>query len=121
MVTDPNRLTTRNLKQTVVYWGNPQPDGYGGYVFDAAVEISARWQDKQQLFVDRQGNEAVSRAVVYVDRDVDIGGYLYLGTLDDLDSVQEADPYDVSGAWPIRAFAKTPDITGEFFVRKVWI
>ena len=114
-------MLTNQLKQTAVYWGNPQSDGYGGRDFDDAVEISVRWQDRQELFIDAQGREQTSRAVVYVATDLSIGGYLYLGELADLSSAEEGDPLSVSTAYEIRAISKTPDIGADRFVRKVWL
>jgi len=114
-------LLTDKLRQTTVYWGNPQNDGAGGRTFDEPVELSVRWEQRQELFVDANGQESTSKAVVYVDRDVDIGGYLYLGDLDDLSSTEEGDPLTVDGAYEIRSFKKLPDIKADRFLRKVWL
>lgn len=116
----PN-IITKNLRQVAVYWGNPSSDGYGGRTFDDAVEMSVRWQDRQELFVDAQGREQTSRAVVYVATDLIIGGYLYLGELIDLSSAEEGDPLAVATAYEIRSVSKTPDIGADRFARKVWL
>jgi hypothetical protein len=119
----PGRSTflTSNLRQTAVYWGGPQSDGFGGRTFDEAVEISVRWEDKQELFIDATGQEVRSNAVVYVDRDLDMGGYLYLGELDDLDSAEAADPFTLSNAREIRGWGKTPSLKNDISLRKVWL
>lgn len=109
------------LKQVAVYWGDPSSDGYGGRTFDDPVEINVRWQDRQELFVDAQGREQTSRAVVYVATDLNIGGYLYLGALADLSSAEEGDPLSISTAYEIRSISKTPDIGADRFARKVWL
>lgn len=120
-------ILTHSLNQTAVYWPNPAPDGWGGKSFDEAEELDpaedngVRWVQRQELFIDAQGQEQRSNAVVHVAQDVDLGGYLYLGTLDDLSSAEEADPLDVSGAYEIRNFEKYPDRRGTRFVRKVWL
>ena len=114
-------MLANQLKQTAVYWGNPASDGYGGRTFDDAVEMNVRWQDRQELFVDAQGREQTSRAVVYVATDLAIGGYLYLGTLADLSSAEEGDPLSVSTAYEIRSISKTPDIGADRFARKLWL
>jgi len=113
-------ILTKNLKQTGVYWGNPAPDGWGGNTFDEAVEIDCRWEDRQELFIDKEGNQVLSQAVVFTGQDVDLGGYLYLGDLDDLDS-DYSDPKIIDGAREIRAFQKVPDIKGTRYQRKVWL
>jgi len=106
---------TRNLKQTATYWGNPVSDGYGGRNFDAPVEIDVRWEDKQELFTDTSGQEKLSRAVVFVGEDVQVGGYLFLG------SSSAGNPLDVSGAYEIKQFSKIPDLKAENFLRKIWL
>lgn len=111
----------RQLNQTVVYWGNPANDGYGGRTFDDPVELDCRWSDKQDLFIDIDGQEKRSEAVVWVESDVVVGGYLYLGDLDDLSSAEEADPFEVTNAFEIRRFEKVPSVKADQFVRKAWL
>ena len=48
---------TRLLNQTAVYWGSPSYDGYSKRTFATPVEVSVRWEDKQELFTDSQGKE----------------------------------------------------------------
>ena len=110
---------TRNLKQTIVYWGSPTPDGYGGRTFDTAVELDGRWQDTQELFIDDKGNEIRSQAVVYLSQTVDLGGYLYLGALDDLDS--DPDPQDIADAKEIRSVMASSDLKNQYTLYKIWL
>jgi len=96
----------KNLNQVATYWGNPSPDGWGGQTFDSPVAIDVRWVDKQQLFISVEGKEERSKAVVYVDQDVDLGGFLYLGTS------AETNPEDQDGALEIgRCGCKIKHIT----------
>jgi len=104
-----------SLRQTATYWGNPKTSGWGGETFDAPISISVRWHDRQILFVDYAGNEVKSKAIVLVDRDLDLGGFLYLGTS------TNGDPGTVDGAMEIRAFYKTPSMQATQFVRKAWL
>lgn len=120
-MTSRSKMLANQLNQTAVYWGNPQSDGYGGRTFDDAVEVAVRWQDRQEMFIDMQGREQTSRAVVYVATDLAIGGYLYLGELADLSSAEEGDPLAISTAYEIRAFSKSPDIGADKFARKLWL
>lgn len=91
-------------KQDVTYWGSPQPSGYGGNVFTAPVTFKARWEGRAEQVFTPTGDEIVSQAVVFVPQDLDIGGYLYLGT-----SVA-ADPTAVAGAFEVKQFLKVPDL-----------
>ena len=112
------KLIEGRLQQSAVYWGTPVPDGYGGWTFAAPVVINVRWVKKQEKFVDATGEEVLSDAVVGVDRDTDIGGYLSPGVT----SAAVTDPFD-SGvvAWPIRAKKENPDLKADQFLYKVWL
>lgn len=111
----PNRYLTKNLKQTATYWASPVADGYGGYTFTSPFAIDCRWILKQELFIDAKGKEKVSAAIVLLGQDVDLGGYLFLGTS------TESNPKDADGSFEIRSFAKIPDIKGASFLRKAWL
>ena len=115
------RFLAKNLKQTAVYWGNPQSDGSGGHTYDDPVEIDVRWQHKQELYVDTNGQEVKSAAIVYTDQDIDMDGYLFLGSLADLSSAEEGDPQTVDDAYRVGAFSKTPNLKATAFGRKVWL
>jgi len=113
----------KNLKQTILYWGNPTAIGVG-YSYANAVEILGRWEDRQEIFVDVNGREQKSQAIVYLKQDVKIGGYLYLGSLDDLgDSSSALDISDPSAvdAWEIKAFKKIPNLRATDWERKAWL
>ena len=111
--------------QTAVYWGNPTGDGYGGKTFDDPVEISCRWEDIVENINRvgaRLGEEIVSMAQVYVTTDVEEQGYLFLGTLDDLDSGEEADPTTIVKAYMINRFDKIPVLRSTTeFLRKAYL
>ena len=112
---------TNALKQTAVYWGSPVSDGQGGRTFADAVEVDVRWEERQELFIDPQGQEKQSSAVVFIGQDVVVGAYLFLGDLDDLGSAEEGDPLNVDGAYEIRQRTKIPDHRGIEFLRKAWL
>jgi len=115
------KFPERNLNQTAVYWASPQPDGYGGYTYDDPIEISCRWVDSVKVVKDKNGEEIVCRAEVQVDRDVDEGGVLYLGSLGDLTEQQKNNPKLVDGAFEIKRFDKIPDVKGKKYFRKVYL
>lgn len=88
----------------ITYWGNPQPNGSGGFVFDSPVQIEARWHDRVEETMDDRGATFVSRAKVFVRVDLDLGGYLFNG------NSLIADPTTVEGAYKIRNFFKRSNI-----------
>lgn len=106
---------TRNLKQTVTYWAPGGNDGFGGVAFDAPIQINGRWEDRTELYTDEQGNEQKARARIYVDQDVELRGYVFLGT-----STSTA-PESVSGAYEIKDFRKTPNLAATIFERRILI
>jgi hypothetical protein len=112
---------TKNLKQDCVYWGNPAPDGYGGNTFDDYVAIKCRWEDRTTKFIDANGEESISKAVVYLPQDVELGGWLFLGELSDISSANQDAPQNISGAHEIRAFNKIPNIKGTDFEREAMV
>lgn len=118
--------------ETAVYWGNPQPDGYGGNTYDDPIELAppdngVRWEDKDQIMGTQVGGEVtgnvlLSRSGVVVNQDLDEQGYLYHGTLADLSPAQQANPKLIDDAYIIKRFEKTPALgsTTEFF-RKAFL
>ena len=70
--------------QTAVYWGNPQPDGFGGMTFDYPIEIGVRWDEVYKVVISKEGKEITSSATILCPEDLDMEGRLFLGTLDDL-------------------------------------
>ena len=114
-------ITTKFLKQMAVYWAPGVPDGYGGATFSEGVEIDCRWADSTEVISDGKGNQMVSKAVVMVAVDLEELGYLYLGTLDDLDSADEDDPVNIDGAFQIKRFDKIPMLKGTPFLRVAYL
>lgn len=105
--------------QTAVYWGNPQPDGFGKISYNDPVEIKVRWDEKTQFVRDDKGKEITSKAEVIVLQDLEVDGLLYLGEIADLNS--SGDP-PVSEAWKIIRSDKSPTFgKTNVFVRTVYL
>lgn len=119
------KVTARFCVETAVYWGNPQNDGYGGFAFDTPVEIPCRWENKSEVNIGwlssgHPGNSFECKASVLVTQDVDLQGYLFLGTLSDIDIA--LNPIDIQGAYPIHRFDKIPMVRKkDEFVRTAWL
>jgi hypothetical protein len=106
------------LKQKAVYWRSPVADGYGGYTFNPPIEINVRWSERQDKYLTYKGEEAISRSIVHSDQDFMVGGYLFLGTLNDLTST---DPQLQVDAFLIQATSKVPNIQNTQYMRKAWL
>jgi len=112
-------LIERMRKQKAMYWAYTGTDGYGNPSFSDPVEIDCRWSEHQELYKDNSGEERVSRAVVYVDREVTMDGYLKLGELDS-SSVSD-DPRDYNDAFMIKQIANIPNMRATNYLRKAWL
>ena len=109
------------LKQTAVYWSTPVQDGYGGFTYADPVEVTVRWMEKNDLFVDQSGREVTSKAVVLAETDFEIGGRLWLGTLADLSVAEKASPHTLSDCSEIRGYTKVGDIDLTQFLRRAFL
>lgn len=105
-------FVTRNLKQDVTYWSPSSFDQFGNQVWGTPAVIKGRWEDRTDLFIIETGEEVRSRARVYLNSDVVVGGYLFLGVS------SSTDPGTVTGAREIRDFRKIPTITADLFERR---
>ena len=106
--------------QTAVHWTNNGTDGFGKTSFALPVEIKCRWVEKDEMSVDDNGKEFVSKAEIIITQDIARTDYLYLGTLVDIAS--EADPKNVEGANEVKRFTKVPMIKSTTeFVRKAFL
>ena len=120
------RLLTKMLKQKCVYWppgseetGGQDFDGYGRPVYATAIEISCRWEDIVEEFIKPDGTQDASRSKVYVDRDVRVGGVLWLGKLVDVSDLLV--PKNNNGAWEIKRFDKLPTLKATQFLRTAFL
>jgi len=115
------RILKKMLKQKAVYWelSTLEFDDYGQPILSSPVEIDCRWEDIGEEFLDKKGTLQLSRARVYVDRDVEIGGVLMLGELGS--GVDEDNPKENDNAWEIRRFEKLPTLKATKFLRTVYL
>lgn len=116
-------LIDRVRNQTAVYWEYTGPDGFGGGLYEDAVELQVYWMEKVQEFTDSEtGDATISEAVVYPGVDLVPLSYLKWGTLDDLDSAAPLnDPIAEDKVYQLRGWEKIPDMSGTQFVRKAML
>ena len=68
-------------RETAIYWA---PDGLDGGLQPKVaepVQIKCRWEQRAEQYFKEDGVEATSQAIVYTDRVVEVGGFLWLGIL----------------------------------------
>lgn len=107
---------SRNLLQTITYWAfDSGINAWSDESFDTPVTLSGRWEDTVIRYMDLEGNEVVSDAIVYLNQDVTERGFLYLG------ESSASDPKEVQGAYPIRKYQKVPTFRLGDFIRKAYL
>ncbi len=121
-------VVRRFTVQTCVYWGSPVNNGTGGWTFADPVEIACRWDDKQELRVGFTGNSFTSQSIVLVNQDLDRRGYLFNGTLLQLQAIATAkgldtgNPVEFTEAFIIQQFEKIPAVRAtDDFVRTAYL
>lgn len=104
---------TRLLKQTATYWApTGHSDGYGTVTYAAPTTLTVRWEDRNEKFLGPEGRDEVSASIVWTNQDVEIGGYMLLGTS------SATDPENTDGAYIIRRFDKIWDVKGRVVERR---
>lgn len=95
----------RKLKQIATYWEAGAKDIYGAVTYSAPDTRICRWEDSAEEFIDKHGRTAISKARVFLDEDISLNGYLYLGTS------AETNPTTLSGqAFEVLQIKRIPDI-----------
>lgn len=117
--TDNVGVAKRTMKGTAVYWPPAELDEFGKPTWGDPEEISCRWDDDQEEFIDTNGDRQMSMAQLIVDRDLELQGVIFQGTISDL--TDPNDPKKNEGAWEIRKVMKTPDFKGKKYLREVYL
>ena len=95
----------RNLRQICTYWDvTGEKDMFGKSVFTAPVELPCRWEDINELFIAKNGQEVTSRSRVFLAQDISLEGYLMLGISVD------PNPLNLSTAFEVRQVKAIPDL-----------
>lgn len=107
---------TRIRKQKAVYWEKkPSADEFGQPEYLLPVEISCRWDDEVREIIGKDGTKVLTRSVVIVDRDMNVGDKLRFGEL------STSDTEDASSGWEVIGFAKNPNLKAKEFLRTAYL
>ncbi len=117
------RLTLRLLRQNVVYWEPDAVDVNGNTTYKAGVELKGRWEEKVETVLTADGENAISRAVVYTDgvQTIVQDGRMFKGLKADLSAAQIPDPNKVPNAYRILLAGNSPDVRNRRSLNKVWL
>lgn len=106
-----------NLKQDGVYWAPTAPDSFGKAGFASPVKIKCRWEDAKAEGISIAGSDQIYSAKVFVNRDVETGGVIWLGKLADADST----PLANAGAATVARFRKIPTLQATAYQRVAYL
>ena len=106
-------------KMDCVYWAPKVPGRDGQMTYATPVALKCRWEDTKQEFVSPDNTKQISSAVVMLLQDVELGGVLWLGLLQDVSNMNC--PLENPGAWPIRGFDKIPKFKPTKFIRIAYL
>ena len=105
----------RSLRQDATYWAYSSTNKYGDPTFATPVDVTVRWEARNVVFTDKNGEQTHSKAIVYCMTSLAVDGYLYLGTS------TATNPESVSGADRIRRVDATPDIRATTNLYKAYL
>ena len=108
-------IITSMRRQTAIYWALSSIDNYGRPTWSAPIEIECRWEDVHEEYIDAHMQRQLSSAIVYVDRDMEVGSMLKLGDLDS--GIDQDNPRDNDDTWEIRRFDKLPNLKNSEYLR----
>lgn len=93
--------------QDAVYWSPGADNGFGEKSW-TSTQIKVRWDGVTEAITNKYGKEVICNAKVMVQQELNVEGFLYLGTLTSLSTAQKANPLLVTSAYPIQKLQTTP-------------
>jgi len=123
-------IITKMLRMDGVYWPPQGSDDNGQPVWGNPVALKVRWEASAVEFINPDGRAEMSKALVYVSADVEVGGVLWLavtptvanGAPPPLQQIAPSkQPYDNPDAAEVRRFDKLPDLKCRRFLRTAYI
>lgn len=101
-----------------VYWARTTRNG-ARWNYAEPVEISVRWEDVTELHESETGEKWMSSATVYVDRDMNMGDYIYNGVLTDI--TDSTIPRNNTGSREVKKFSKLPTLRYNEYLLTVYL
>lgn len=109
----------RIKKQVCIHWQRIGTTSYGQPTWANPVDLACRWSDQVVKYVNAQGEEKVSNAVVFVDG-VGVGDVLMLGSVSDT-GLNESSPLQNSDAWEVKRVDSIPNLKNTVTWYKVYL
>jgi len=109
-------IYTRNMRQDATYWAPGGLDLDGQVSFDDPITVKCRWEDKNEMVRDTNGDEFVSTAQVFTAQAVERRGYLAKG-----DQTATADPRTLDDAHEIKQIGSIPNLRNTKELLTAWL
>lgn len=89
---------SRLLDEETVYWPPPKNNGKGGFIWEFPIQVLTRWQYSRRRTTGPEarylvsGTKLIMNTSVWSEYDFQPGGYLWKGTLKELQTIFDPDP-----------------------------
>jgi hypothetical protein len=110
--------TPKFRKQKALYWAPSGVDRYGKKKRNSSyVELVVRWVDGDTLSINQQGEQITINATVILDRSVEVGGFFWKGSQEELEDTLPGTGtgsalFPEEDLFVVHSFSKTLDIKG---------
>ena len=101
-------IISKIRKQTCVHFAKTGFDVFGKVTYSSAVEISCRWENGAERYMDQQGETAISTALIYTEDVMQIEDVLVLSSLAAI--TDTSNPLNNTGAVVVKQISSTPNI-----------
>lgn len=111
------RNRKKDMHQVLTYWAPTSQVEFGVTKLAPPVLLACRWQGRAVQFTGNDGVLRVSRAIVYVESPVAVGGIIALG-----DWVASTDkPREIAEAQEVAQTGSSPSLKADEVLHKVWV
>jgi len=70
---------TRLIREPTLYWRPPRSDAFGNFSWLYPDQIKCRWEYRNEYLQSSSGDETISKATIYTNTLIRVGGYLWRG------------------------------------------
>lgn len=114
-------IASKFCKQDAVYFAPGAKDKFGSTAFSDPVAVRVRWEDKKTEVLLEGAIRVTASHHILINQDVEEGGLLWLGTLEDWEALNIA---AVQASLPdhhrIVSFNKIPNMRATDYLREVY-
>ena len=111
--------------QDATYWEPDTRNKFNETIFLNPIDIKVRWEFKNELFMDKNGKQILSNAIVYpllplpFSQFIKLEGYLALGAFSG--QFFAIDPNNIESSFEIKMISSISSLTGLRVLEKIWL